>query len=302
MSSTSAATVEVSSPTSSDPSSSASTDEWLRDLLRRCGRAYRYMSIYACQEVVDEIKAFPTDVINFSWCIDLAAKAYFEMANYKECRRLFDLLLSVEPYDIQSMELYSTALWHLEDAPALSALSQWLIAIDKELPQPWIAAGNCLSIQKNHDEAMRCFRRATQVDSSCAYAWTLCGYEAIEMEEYDRAMAFYRTAIRTDSRHYNAWYGMGLVYLKMGKAKYAEHHFRRAAEINPTSPVLLCCIGMVSPAVVSFGEKLTSRFSNRWTTKFKLCRSTIKHVNTLQKARCRRIGVSECWSHWSGST
>jgi anaphase-promoting complex subunit 3 len=40
---------------------------------------------------------------------------------------------------------------------------------------------------------------------------------------------------------------MGLVYLKTGKPKYAEHHFRRAAEINPTNAVLLCCIGMVSP-------------------------------------------------------
>lgn len=44
------------------------------------------------------------------------------------------------------------------------------------------------------------------MDEGCAYAWTLCGYEAVEMEEYERAMAFYRTAIRTDARHYNAWY------------------------------------------------------------------------------------------------
>lgn len=42
-------------------------------------------------------------------------------------------------------------------------------------------------------------------------------------------------------------YGMGLVYLKTGKPAYAEHHFRRAAEINPSNAVLLCCIGMVSP-------------------------------------------------------
>ena len=41
-------------------------------------------------------------------------------------------------------------------------------------------------------------------------------------------------------------YGMGLVYLKTGKPKYAEHHFRRAAEINPTNAVLLTCIGMAS--------------------------------------------------------
>lgn len=39
---------------------------------------------------------------------------------------------------------------------------------------------------------------------------------------------------------------MGLVYLKTDRPRYAEHHFRRAVEINPTNPVLLCCVGMVS--------------------------------------------------------
>lgn len=38
---------------------------------------------------------------------------------------------------------------------------------------------------------------------------------------------------------------MGTVYLKMGKTKHAEHHFRQAAEINPTNAILLCCIGAV---------------------------------------------------------
>ena len=201
--------------------------------------------MYACQDVIYEVSQFPLDRYKFLWLIDLVARAHYEMGNYQEARLAFEHVVAEEPYTLQSTEYFSTLLWHLGDAPFLSALSQWLMAVDREAPQPWIAAGNCFSLQHNHDEAMRCFRRATQVDPDCAYAWTLCGYEAIEMEEYDRAMAFYRTAIRTDTRHYNAWYGMGLVYLRTGKPRYAEHHFRRAAEINPTSSVLLCCIGMV---------------------------------------------------------
>lgn len=192
---------------------------------------------------------------------------------HPQARRAFTFLQQQEPYRIQSMEQLSTLLWHLADLPALSHLSQSLISISRSSPQAWIAVGNCFSLQKDHDEAMRCFRRATQVDEGCAYAWTLCGYEAVEMEEYERAMAFYRTAIRTDARHYNAWYvlffffffffrtrrhrqltkkryGMGLVYLKTDRPRYAEHHFRRAVEINPTNPVLLCCVGMVSWGVI----------------------------------------------------
>ncbi len=204
-SSASGATVDTSSTPSQDAQLQLAADDWLRDIVRRCARAYRTLSLYQCQEAMREIDTLPPEIHSSAWALDIIARSYYEMANYILARRAFEALLEVEPYRLQSMEAYSTLLWHLGDPPSLSHLSQSLIAIDREAPQPWIAAGNCFSLQKNHDEAMRCFRRAAQVDPGCAYAWTLCGYEAIEMEEYERAIAFYRTAIRTDARHYNAW-------------------------------------------------------------------------------------------------
>jgi anaphase-promoting complex subunit 3 len=169
-----------------------------------------------------------------------------------QARRAFQRLREFEPYQLENMEMFSTSLWHLNDALELSNLAQDLLAVNREAPQPWMVAGNCLSLQGEHDEAMRCFRRAAQLDPECAYAWTLCGHEATEMEEYDRAIAFFRTAIRCDSRHFPAWYGMGLVYLRKGKNLHAEHHFRRAAEINPSNPALLCCIGNVMEKVDNY--------------------------------------------------
>lgn len=147
----------------------------------------------------------PVELQSSPWALNIVARSFYEMANYVLARRAFRALLEAEPYRLQSTEQYSTLLWHLGDPPALSFLSQQLISVDREAPQTWIAAGNCFSLQKNHDEAMRCFRRATQVDPACAYAWTLCGHESMEMEDFERAIAFYRTAIRTDTRHYNAW-------------------------------------------------------------------------------------------------
>ncbi|KAK8864454.1 hypothetical protein IAR55_001703 [Kwoniella newhampshirensis] len=244
-SSASGAAGDMSSPPSLETQLQITADDYLRDIVRRCGKAYRYLSVYQCQEAMKELDGLPHEVKTSAWSLDILARCFYEMANYVMARRAFVSLLQLEPYRLQSMEQYSTLLWHLSDPTALSHLSQSLMSVNRDSAQPWIAAGNCFSLLKDHDEAMRCFRRATQIDPSCAYAWTLCGYEAIEMEEYDRAIAFYRTAIRTDARHYNAWYGMGLVYLKTGKHKYAEHHFRRAVEINPTNAVLLCCVGMV---------------------------------------------------------
>ncbi|WRT66427.1 uncharacterized protein IL334_003383 [Kwoniella shivajii] len=244
-SSTSGQTVDTTSPPSMETYLQAVADEYLRDIVRRCAKAYRYLSLYQCQEAILELDTLPENVKNSPWSLDLVARAFYEMADYVQARRAFTQLIEKEPYRLQSMDHYSTLLWHLSDPPALSHLSQHLMSINKESPQSWISAGNCFSLQKDHEEAMKCFRRATQVDPNNAYAWTLCGYESIEMEEYERALSYFRNAVRGEGRFYNAWYGMGLVYMKTGKIKYAEHHFRRAVEINPTNAVLLCCVGMV---------------------------------------------------------
>lgn len=73
-------------------------------------------------------------------------------------------------------------------------------------PEPWVAIGNCFSLQKEHDTAIKFFERATQLDSERAYAYTLMAHEYIANEDFDKAISAFRNAIRSDERHYNAWY------------------------------------------------------------------------------------------------
>lgn len=143
------------------------------------------------------------------------------------------------------MDIFSTLLWHLRKPAQLSFLAQELQALDPLAPESWIATGNVFSLIDDHANALRCFRRATQVDETRPYAFTLSGHECVGLEEWDRAMGFFREAIRRDQRHYNAWFGMGEVYLKQGKLRMGEYHFRQAAALNPTNALLLCAIGNV---------------------------------------------------------
>lgn len=71
--------------------------------------------------------------------------------------------------------------------------------------QAWCAAGNCFSLQREHDIAIKFFQRAIQVDPNYAYAYTLLGHEFVLTEELDKALACFRNAIRVNPRHYNAW-------------------------------------------------------------------------------------------------
>ena len=79
--------------------------------------------------------------------------------------RYFKHMRGRSPYRLDFTEYYSTALWHLQDDVELSALAQELTAIDKHSsPQAWCAAGNCFSHLKEHENAIKFFQRAVQVN------------------------------------------------------------------------------------------------------------------------------------------
>ena len=102
------------------------------------------------------------------------------------------------------MEVYSSLLWQLQRSVELSFLAQELLNISPQSPQAWITIGNLFSLQKERQQALTCFRRAVQLDPTCAYAYTLSGHESID-DDLDKAITFFQAALKADPRHYNAW-------------------------------------------------------------------------------------------------
>jgi anaphase-promoting complex subunit 3 len=130
------------------------------------------------------------------------------------------------PYLLSGLETYSTLLWHLDRPVALSTLAQELMTLDPLSAPAWLAAGNVFSRLEDHANALKCFKRAVQVDqvrtaaaaaasggggggtagsSGGVYAHTLAGHECVTLEEWEKALGCYREALRKDRRHYNAW-------------------------------------------------------------------------------------------------
>ncbi|MCO5567905.1 hypothetical protein L7F22_021601 [Adiantum nelumboides] len=176
-------------------------------------------------------------------------RAYFEMVNYPEAERAFSWARRVSPYRLEGMDAYSTVLYHMKKDVELSYLAQETVAMDRLSPQAWCVMGNCFSLQKDHEAALKYFQRALQLDPYFTYAHTLCGHEYVAMEDFKEGISCYRQAIRIDPRHYNAWYGLGTIYFRQEKFEFAEYHFRQALLINTRSSVLLCYLGMALHAL-----------------------------------------------------
>ncbi|XP_006297034.2 cell division cycle protein 27 homolog B [Capsella rubella] len=225
-------------------------------LLRTLGEGCRLSYMYRCQEALDMYMKLPHKHYNTGWVLSQVGKAYFELIDYLEAEKAFRLARQASPYCLEGMDIYSTVLYHLKEDMKLSYLAQELISTDRLAPQSWCAMGNCYSLQKDHETALKNFLRAVQLNPRFAYAHTLCGHEYTTLEDFENGMKSYQNALRVDTRHYNAWYGLGMIYLRQEKLEFSEHHFKMAFLINPSSSVIMSYLGTALHALKRSEEAL----------------------------------------------
>ncbi|KAL4563469.1 hypothetical protein LXL04_027512 [Taraxacum kok-saghyz] len=212
-------------------------------LLKVLGEGYRLSCLYRCQDALDVFLQLPHKHYNTGWVLSQVGKAHFELVDYMEAERAFSSARLASPYSLEGMDIYSTVLYHLKEDMRLSYLAQELISTDRLAPQSWCAMGNCYSMQKDHETALKNFQRAVQLNSRFAYAHTLCGHEYVALEDFENGIKSYQNALQIDGRHYNAWYGLAMIYLRQEKYEFSEHHFRKALQINPCSSVIMSYLG-----------------------------------------------------------
>ncbi|KAE8454182.1 hypothetical protein EG329_005107 [Mollisiaceae sp. DMI_Dod_QoI] len=219
--------------------------KFLLDLFKTFGSGYFALSRFECADALQLYNQLPRQHQETPWVMAQMGRAHYEQAAYVEAEKYYKRIRQVAPTRFEDMEIYSTILWHLKRETDLAFLAHELVDSSWKSPQAWCALGNSWSLARDHEQALRSFKRATQLDPKFAYAFTLQGHEYVANEEYDKALQSYRNGITADKRHYNAWYGVGRVYEKLGSYEKAFTHFEAASKINPTNAVLICCIGTV---------------------------------------------------------
>jgi anaphase-promoting complex subunit 3 len=226
--------------------------QWLLDILGKLGNGYYLLSRYQTHEAIQAFSAVTQSQRETPWVLAQLGRAYYERQSYAEAEEAFVKVRKLCPSRMADMEIYSTVLWHLHKETDLAYLAHTLIESDRLSPESWCAIGNSFNLQREHDQAIKCFKRATQLDPKFAYAYTLQGHEHIANEEYPKALQAFRMAVSADPRHYNAWYGLGTCAEKQEKYADAEKYYRTAAQINPQHAVLVVRIGVVSNLYVGF--------------------------------------------------
>jgi anaphase-promoting complex subunit 3 len=214
-------------------------------LLKGCAEAEAALTRYDSGAVLRCLAELPLGMAQTGWFMEMHGRAYFEQANYHMAAEWFGRCREKAEYHLKGLELYSTALWHLHREMELSALAQDLTQRFRHSAESWCAAGNCFSLQKDNDTAVRFLERAIQLKPTFAYPYTLLGSEYLELDQVEKARQCFRTAIRHQPRSYYAWFGIGSVYCKLGKLELAERYYRKALRINQVNPVLMCHVSVM---------------------------------------------------------
>ncbi|KAL3588105.1 translation initiation factor eIF-2B epsilon subunit, GEF [Fusarium poae] len=217
----------------------------LVQLFARLGTAYYQLRRFQPQVCLDTLASLPAEQQATPWVISKIARAQYELQSYKDAKATFQVLRRVAPSWVEELEVYSIVLWHLNDDVELAFHAHELTDSHFLAPQTWCAAGNSFSLQKAHPDAIKCFKRATQLQPQLAHSYSLLGHECIDAEQYDEAVTAFHRALQVDARHYVALVGLGRVQEKLGKLDVAMKNYMSAESINPTNGVLLTHIARV---------------------------------------------------------
>jgi anaphase-promoting complex subunit 3 len=218
------------------------------DILTISGAAYYNLCQYRCREALQLLQQLSTSQQRTAWVLHQQGRAFLEQGDFFSAQRCFEFMHSVDPGRMQGLELLSTVYWQLKKEIDLANLAQRTMDWDFLSAETHCVAGNCFSLQKDHETALVFFKRSLQLDPAFTYTHTLSGYEYMANEDFSKATSCFRKALQTDDRHYNAWYGLGMIYYRQEKYDLAEYHFERAVSIHPTSGVLRCNLGMAQNA------------------------------------------------------
>jgi len=72
--------------------------EGLMSLLRLAGQAFVHLSSYESRASIEVLDSFSPNQKNTGWVLFHLAKAYFELADYKQAAKLFQEAVRVDPY------------------------------------------------------------------------------------------------------------------------------------------------------------------------------------------------------------
>ena len=98
------------------------------------GQGLQHFSQFECQQAIELFESISLKHLHTPWALSQLANCYYHLQDYQKSSFVYRELRTKFPYHMNSLEYYSTVLWHLKDDIALATLAHELIETDRQHP------------------------------------------------------------------------------------------------------------------------------------------------------------------------
>nr|KAG5700933.1 hypothetical protein BaRGS_034218 [Batillaria attramentaria] len=213
---------------------------WVRSLFL----AHVYLELQLHEEALEIYQTFMDAGFSKSnYLVAQIATAYHNMRDVDQAVAAFSELEKMDPYRLETMDIYSDLLYVKEMRAELAHLAHRCCDINKYRVETCCVIANYYSLRSQHEKAILYFQRALRLNPHYLSAWTLIGHEFMEMKNTSAAIQAYRQALEVNKRDYRAWYGLGQTYEIMKMPFYSLYYYRQAHILKPNDSRMVVALG-----------------------------------------------------------
>lgn len=199
------------------------------------------------------LKAYMEDHLKDSLFIKtLIAKSLSRTSGRKDqAISLFREIREADPHRVDSMDIYSNALYVRKMKKELAQLAYDMERVDPFTPETNCCIANSYSARDQHTKAIVYFTRALKLNPDHANSWTLIGHEYLEVKSIEKALQAYRSAIYINKRDHRAWLGLGNTYetiqnnLTNANYKCCLYYYSQVAKYRPNDHNMFLAMGSI---------------------------------------------------------
>jgi len=171
------------------------------------------------------------------------AAAYRNRREYDQAIEEFKAIGRRDPFKLEQMDVFSHLLYVRERSAEIASLAARCTTVDRFTVETCCAVGNFYSHRKEREKAILNFQRALKLNPRFGSAWTLMGYEYMEMKLTQQATQAFRNAVEINKRDYRAWFGLAQSYEVLRQPLYALYYFKKAQRLHPYDSRIMTALG-----------------------------------------------------------
>jgi tetratricopeptide (TPR) repeat protein len=146
-----------------------------------------------------------------------------------EARQQYQRVLKMDPDNVKAQEGLVRVYTQMGEHHKAQEILRKKLASTPQDSRLWVELGMSCNRQKNYDEALRCFRKALEIDPESKQFMKVTGYTLVWMGRVNEGVPYLTRSLGAAPAHYN----VAGILMRQNQMDEARRHLQLALDANP---------------------------------------------------------------------